>query len=500
MKLPLPKRVHADLRNRMFDGTLPPGTRLDYKQLAKDLGVSTTPVREAAAKVPYPMTPATATLTNRRPEASLVWCGWLNLALLMTSTTDAGERALTTAPHGHQIHHCQAFSPDGRFIYYDYRNEETKLAGSACIGRVEVATGREELLYRTSGSGPDGPGVGAVTCDPAGGRLAFIHGLANASAAEPYAPHRRCGMSLTPAGVAVHLDARDLGPPVTPGALRGGTHAFHWSPDGRRISFTYNDATVPPRPAPDDLRTVGVMEPGRPVAVAAAGAGEFGGGAFATVVVPVKADPRPGSDEMRRAFDEGWLGPARLAFQGMIRTLDGRDLTEVFVVTLPVELEGPKFPAAGVPVPRPGIEIRRLTHTEGRPYPGVQGPRHWVRPAPDGSWVAFLAKDDLGVVPVFKVAPEGGEIRQLSRLETSVETPFDWSPDGRSLACAAGGRIWLIEAGTGTARALTEPAPPGQGPRYSVCFSPTGRMVAYNRPLPAADGTQWLQVMVCEVR
>jgi DNA-binding GntR family transcriptional regulator len=51
MKVPLPKRVHADLRGRMFDGTLPPGTRLDYKQLARELGVSTTPVREAVAQL-----------------------------------------------------------------------------------------------------------------------------------------------------------------------------------------------------------------------------------------------------------------------------------------------------------------------------------------------------------------------------------------------------------------------------------------------------------------
>jgi hypothetical protein len=445
------------------------------------------------------MSTAVGMAVVNRPRAAPGWCRWLNLYLLMTTAALAGERALTTAPHGHQIHHCQAFSPDGRFIYYDYRNEETKLAGSGFIGRVEVATGREELLYRTASPGAHGPGVGAVTCDPAGGRLAFIHGLANASAAEPYAPHRRCGMSLTREGRAVHLDARDLSVPPTPGALRGGTHAFHWSPDGRRISFTYNDATVPPRPAPDDLRTIGVMQPGRPVAVAAADAGEFGGEAFATVVVPVRSDPRPGSDEMRRAFDEGWLGADRLAFQGLVRTLEGRDLTEIFVVTLPVGLVAPEFPAAGVPVPQPGLAIRRLTRTEDRRHPGVQGPRHWVRPAPDGSCVAFLAMDDDGVVQIFKVPPEGGEIRQLSRLETSVESPFDWSPDGKSLACAAGGRIWLISAATGEATALTDPAPAGQGPRYAVCFSPTGRLVAYNRPVPAADGTHWLQVMACEV-
>jgi DNA-binding GntR family transcriptional regulator len=51
MKEPLPRKVHAALRARMFEGALPPGTRLDYKQLAQELGVSTTPVREAVAQL-----------------------------------------------------------------------------------------------------------------------------------------------------------------------------------------------------------------------------------------------------------------------------------------------------------------------------------------------------------------------------------------------------------------------------------------------------------------
>lgn len=51
MKQPLPRRVHATLRSRLLDGTLLPGTRLDYKQLAQELGVSTTPVREAVTQL-----------------------------------------------------------------------------------------------------------------------------------------------------------------------------------------------------------------------------------------------------------------------------------------------------------------------------------------------------------------------------------------------------------------------------------------------------------------
>ena len=51
VNLPLPKRVHLALRARLLDGSLPPGTRLDYKQLAVELGVSTTPVREAVTQL-----------------------------------------------------------------------------------------------------------------------------------------------------------------------------------------------------------------------------------------------------------------------------------------------------------------------------------------------------------------------------------------------------------------------------------------------------------------
>ncbi len=51
VKQPLPKRVHLALRTRLLDGSLPPGSRLDYKQLSVELGVSTTPVREAVTQL-----------------------------------------------------------------------------------------------------------------------------------------------------------------------------------------------------------------------------------------------------------------------------------------------------------------------------------------------------------------------------------------------------------------------------------------------------------------
>lgn len=51
MKVPLPESVHQSLGAKLLDGSLSPGTRLDYKQLAIELGVSTTPVREAVTRL-----------------------------------------------------------------------------------------------------------------------------------------------------------------------------------------------------------------------------------------------------------------------------------------------------------------------------------------------------------------------------------------------------------------------------------------------------------------
>ena len=415
--------------------------------------------------------------------------------LLLSSTPRAEERIITGTRHGHLIHNRQVFSPDGRFIYYDSRNDETRLAASTFIGRVEVATGREETIYQIAHPTASGPGVGAVTCNPRDGRLAFIHGLPGSA----YAPHCRTAATLGPEGGLIRLDARDLTPPLTPGSLAGGTHAHHWSPDGRRLSFTYNDARCPIRPAPLDLRTVGIMTPGRPVDVAdPVHPDEFSGTAFATVLVPVTPDPDPGSDEILRAFDEDWIDDRRIAFQGIVRTKDGRDITELFLATLPEE-PGAAINRPGLPpAPPTGVEIRRLTRTQDRKFPGIQGPRHWVRASPDGRWIAYLAKDDQGIAQIHLTTPSGDPPRQLSHLDQPVEGPFDWSPDSTHLATCAAGRVCLIGLADGNARFLTSPSAPGREPRHGTVFSPNGRLIAFNRSLPHPDGGNFLQICVVE--
>ncbi len=419
----------------------------------------------------------------------------LYLPLLLLTAAPAAERQLTTSRSGHQIHNRQCFSPCDRFIYYDSRNDETKLGESRAIGRVGIETGREEILHRT-----ETKGIGAVACHPREERLAFILGLPG----HPYAAHLRGGATLEEDGSVLRLDARDVTPPFTSGSLRGGTHAFHWSPGGRMLSFTYNDALIPQHPAPNDLRTVGVMRTGHPVEIDnASPPGDFDGSSLAALVVPVTRSPRPGSDDILRAFDEDWLDDRTLAFQGTVLAASGEKITELFLAELPEDIPS-SLPAAcappgSLPAPLQGVSIRRLTHTGNLPHPGIQGPRHWVRASPDGTRIAFLARDSSGVAQIHTAPRSGGRPALLTRFDRGVDGTFDWSPDGRFLACSSGGRIHLIDASSGEAAPLTEPFPPGREPRYSIAFSRKGSHIAFNRLTPHPEGGEFLQIHLVDL-
>ena len=71
-------------------------------------------------------------------------------------------------------------------------------------------------------------------------RVAFILGPEDPTPDWEYAIHHRQGVVVHASrpGEATNLDARDLTPPFTPGALRGGTHVHIFSGDGQWVSFT----------------------------------------------------------------------------------------------------------------------------------------------------------------------------------------------------------------------------------------------------------------------
>lgn len=430
----------------------------------------------------------------------------------------ATERQLTFTPHGHVLTNAGVWSADGKWIVYDVRSDA---AGAFFDGdRVEavhVETREVRVLYRSV----NGARCGVATHHPTEPKVVFILGPEHPTPDYSYGPARRQGVIVDTRrpGVATNLDARDLTPPFTAGALRGGTHVHVFSPDGQWVSFTYDDDVLgrfaAPSPEHDvNQRNVGVAIPAGLVRVGRDHPRNHDGDYFSVLVTRTTALSRPGSDDNTRAFEDAWVGTngyvrpdgARqrraIAFQGNVVTASGREISEVFLVDLPDDLTTPgDGPLQGTPTRRPfpprGVVQRRLTFTEGRPFPGIQGPRHWLRSAPDGSRIAFLMKDDAAVVQLWTVSPAGGPPAQVTRNASPIASAFTWSPDGRHVAHVMDASVCVTDVATGSTRRLTNPSDPPPRPEACV-FSPNGRSIAFVRRVKTGDG-EWNQIFVIDL-
>jgi len=261
-----------------------------------------------------------------------------------------------------------------------------------------------------------------------------------------------------------------------------------------------------------NLRNIGVSVPGHPVRPRSVHARNHAGAFFSVLVTRTTANPAPGTDEISRACEEGWVGTngyvrpdgsrqkRALAFQGHVSIAGpsgARTIPEVFIVDLPADLTiAGDEPLEGTPTraPRPpkGTTQRRLTFTADRKYPGIDGPRHWLRSSPDGSRIAFLMRDDMGVVQIWTVSPNGGSPTQVTSNAWSIGSAFDWSVDGTRLAHVMDGSVCVTDTRTGETRRLTSRQEGDDSPRPEACvFSPDARQIAY-----VAQVDSWNQIFV----
>ena len=423
------------------------------------------------------------------------------------------ERQLTRGAGGRVLTNTGVWSPDGEWIVYDTRAVDFD---GDTIEMVNVRTGEIRELYRTT----NGAHCGVVTFHPRENKVVFIGGPEHPTPDWQYAAYHREGLivSVDEPQRATHLDARDVTPPYTAGALRGGSHVHVWDASGDWVSFTYEDHVLAqfPHATPTNdvnLRTIGVSVPGRKVVVKKDHPRNHDGDYFTVLVARVTAEPKPGSDEIKRAFEEAWVGTRgymrangsrqhrALAFQGNVVTTKGETISEVFIVDLPEDVTQPgDGPLEGnqmrMPSPPRGCTQRRLTFTSERPHPGLQGPRHWLRSSPNGSQIAFLMKDDGGVVQLWTVSPNGGPTRQVSRNTSDIASAFTWSPDGRRIAHVMDNSVCVTDVASGVTRRLTARTEDIFAPRPEACvFSPDGKLVAYLRPVLEA-GRVFNQVFV----
>ena len=413
------------------------------------------------------------------------------------------ERALTATPKNHDMDNNANFSAGGKYICYDTR--ETVGPGidnSQTIELLEVATGREIVLYRpaksVTGEKP-APGVGAVSFNPSGREVAFIHGpmVDEVSWRGPYAKPNRTGGRLATDGEVVQQDGewrmlkdgayglswydrRDIATnrETIPGAHRGGTHRHEFCATGKRIGFTYDDFLLKQYD-----RTIGYMErnPKAPEGALCW---------FALLVaVPPIGQAKPG--EIEKAYGDSWVDPqgTMRAFIGKVRNDDGQTYQEsLYVVDIPESVDittSDSGSATRYPAPPKGLTVRRLTHDWAG---GV------VRGAPDGSRIAYFGKDAAGDMQVFVIAANGSDksddpaLRpvQATRIPGGVETCLRWHPSGRTIFVTVQGRIDAVCVAPGPRFGETvQLTPRGDGaPRHALVVSPDGRTVAYNRLVP----------------
>ena len=390
-------------------------------------------------------------------------------------------KQITFTPRNHQLTNINTWTPDSNWLVFDVRPSGASFTGET-IERVNVHTGELEVIYRAT----QGAHVGVGTVHPKSEKYVFIHGPENPDETWDYDFHHRRGVIVSQAEVT-NLDAMDITAPYTPGALRGGSHVHVFSPSGEFVSFTYNDHVLHERSPALDLRNVGVAAPYGPVNVSAQHPREYSGSRWCVLVSQTTPAPKPGSDEINRAYEEGWVGESTLAFIGDTLSVTGEKVPELFIVDLPQNESGWKQPGdaplegteATMPAPPSGIHQRRLTFTHERAFPGlVNQPRHWVRSNPQASEIAFLMRDNHGVVQLWLISPQGGEPRQLTCCATGIQSAFNWHPSGKWLGFVLENRIACCDAQTGEIDFLTERHgnPPSAD---AVVFSPDGRRVAW---------------------
>jgi hypothetical protein len=389
-------------------------------------------------------------------------------------------KQITFASRHHQLTNTQTWTPDSQWLVFDVRPSGASFTGET-IERVNIHSGETEVIYRAN----DGAHVGVVTVHPQEDRYVFIHGPENPDASWQYDFHHRRGV-VTYQGETHNLDAMDITPPFTAGALRGGSHVHVYSPNGKFVSFTYNDHVLHEYDPALDLRNVGVAAPFGPVTPSGDHPREYSGSHWCVLISQTTATPQPGSDEINRAYEECWVGNTQLAFIGDTLSLGGEKVPELFIITLPKDEAGWKqagdVPLCGtentMPAPPAGVFQRRLTFTHDRAYPGlVTAPRHWVRSNPQGDQIAFLMRDETGVVQLWLIAPDGSGLRQLTHCD-GIQSAFNWHPSGEWLGFVLENRIALCDAKNGEIRFLTadhENPPSGD----AVVFSPDGHAVAW---------------------
>lgn len=396
------------------------------------------------------------------------------------------EKQLTFNAKTHALDNNDNFSPDGRFLCYDtrYMVFNTNLANSKSVEKVSLETGVETVLWQPeSVSGENAaPGVAAVSYHPTENKVVFIHGpqLEEVDDRGYYDIRNRNGAIVSADGKGEFsiADLRDVGTagPTTPGAQRGGTHRHEYSKNGERIGFTYDDFLQQ-----DYDRTIGYME-------ASKNAPEGFSHYFAVLLKPAKkGESKPG--EIEKAYGDSWvdsLGSKR-AFIGKVRAENGVDYeTSLFVAEIPDSVDitsAYSGDANTYPEPPKGIQIKRLTHNIDDE--GI------VRGSYSGKQIAYLSKDEKGILQVFVIPADGSDRANDPQKRPTQVTNYSsdasnvrWHTSDQWLFSISEGKVYASYVGSSNDFAKSILLTPDDLNREALVLSPDGKKLAYNIDLP----------------
>ncbi len=393
------------------------------------------------------------------------------------NTALMNEKQITFESKTHALDNNDNFSPDGKFLCYDTRGMiyNNNLANSKSIEKVEIATGKEVVLWNPeSVTGENGaPGVAAVSYHPTENKVIFIHGpnLNEVVKRGSYNIRNRNGVVVdgNGKGKLTKIDLRDVtNSPTTPGAQRGGTHRHEYSKNGKRIGFTYDDFIQQ-----DYDRTIGYLEENENVPD---GYTHY----FTVLLKPAKKGAsKPG--EIEKAYSDSWVGEKGnvRAFIGKVRAENRVDYeTSLFVAEIPEDVDittaysGDKNT---YPNPPKGIKIRRLTHSKSDE--GI------VRGSYNGKKIAYLSKDKNGIKQVFVIHTDGSDLSDNPKKKPKQITYFKsdaanirWHPSDNWIFSISNGKIYACNIAKDKIVLLT----PNDLIRNNLVVSPLGDMLAYN--------------------
>ncbi len=425
------------------------------------------------------------------------------------ASDSVGIEQITFAEKNYSLGLFDAWSPNDEWVVFGHGPNET----NDTIGKVNVLTGEVVTLYHIENQQPYGPGCGTPSYCRSEDKVIFIHGPTHCSERQKYEFWRRSGVAIEEPRLnePVFIDARDVTFPFTPGASRGGTHCHEWSGDGRFVAFTYNDMIMAKISQTLDLRTIGVSADIGGVTVDKDANNEnFDGRFFTVLLVEVVPNPKPGSDEISRAYENCWVGldgyktadgkrQRAIAFKGKTIDAAGNEVPEVYIVNIPDDITKPGAgPLEGtmtnMPYPPAGAEVIRLTRTADCKYPGLStDPRFWLRTSPEGDKIFYLARDYDGINQVYYVRILDKTITQVTHHAFNVDGTVNVSPDGGRICYIADGSVFVTSVAGGKSLRLTEKS---QTLPSNPIWSNRGDKIVFNRAVTNAEGRKNSQIFV----